>query len=52
MQALGMVSLVWEGGVRGLMMMMMIEPGLRSIIEVVKGSSDAPIPDYVESIYW
>ena len=27
-------------------------PSLCSIVEVVKGSSDAPIPDYVESIYW
>ena len=27
---------------------MMAKPGLCSIIEVVKGSSDAPIPDYME----
>ena len=29
--------------------MMMSKPGLCSIIEVVKGSSNAPIPDYIES---
>ena len=31
-------------------MMMMAKPGLCSIIEVVKGSSDAPIPDFHTNI--
>ena len=31
-------------------MMMMAKPGLCAIIEVVKGSSDAPIPDFHTNI--